>query len=431
MSNQKSTNVQKSHIGCYLIKFYSFLCILLAPLIKLYFYSRCLYGKDRFADVKNHFGEPTKKRPEGKLIWLHAASIGESTSALTYINHLLKNHEDLNVLLTTITVTSADILSKKLQDNPRCLHQFVVADNPLWVRKFLYYWNPEKAIFLESEIWPNTINELHKNQIPTYLLNARLSPRSYKRWSKLRDTFSSLLSKFTKILAQSELDKERFADFSPTNTFKIDNLKYANPKPKVDAELLKTLQTIGQNKKIFVAASTHEGEEEAIIQVHKLLQKKLDILTIIIPRHLTRIDKIQKLLDQNCINYALRSNLNENLRPEIICVNTFGEVGTCFELADVTFVGGSLVPIGGHNIYEPVMFGKPVLFGSHMDNALEVKQMLVEKEVAFEVKSSEDIAKHCDDFFSSKDLLNDIQTKAQDATTNNSLQQIDSFITFN
>lgn len=389
-----------------------------------------MYGKDKLSEVKNHFGEPTKNRPEGRLIWIHAASIGESTSAMTYINHLLKNREDLNVLLTTITVTSADILSKKLQGNHRCLHQFVVADNPFWVRNFLNYWKPEKAIFLESEIWPNTINELHQKQIPTYLLNARLSPRSYKRWSKFRDTFSAILSKFTKILAQSELDKERFADFAPTNTFKIDNLKYANPKPKVDAELLKILETVSANKKIFVAASTHEGEEEVIIKVHKLLKEKFDILTIIIPRHLTRIDKIQKLLEQNGVNYALRSNLNENLRPEIICVNTFGEVGTCFELADVTFVGGSLVPIGGHNIYEPVMFGKPVLFGPHMDNALEVKQMLVEKEVAFEVKSAEDIAKHCDDFFSSTDLLNDIKTKAQNATANNSLQQIDIFITF-
>ncbi|MBE6447342.1 MAG: 3-deoxy-D-manno-octulosonic acid transferase [Alphaproteobacteria bacterium] len=411
-----------------MIKLYRFLCTTLSPLVKLYFYARCLYGKDRKSDVRNHFGIATKKRPDGKLIWIHAASIGESTSALTYINHLLAVDSDLHVLLTTITVTSSDILLNKLKNNPRCFHQFVVADNPSWVRRFLNYWKPQKAFFIESEIWPNTLEMLYKNKIPVYLLNARLSPKSYKRWGMFRKTFSFILSRFTKILAQSEIDRIRFADFSPHNTFKVDNLKYANPRPSINVDLLSSLQKIGNGRKIFVAASTHKGEEEIIVQAHKLLKENFDILTVIIPRHLTRIDEIQTLLKRNCIKYSLRSELNSETFPEIICVNSFGEVGTFFELADVTFVGGSLVQIGGHNIYEPVMFGKPVMFGPYMDNALEVRQLLLEKNVAFEVKSVDDIVRTCSDFFSNPHFLQQIRVDALQATKNKSLQQIDQLI---
>ena len=207
---------------------YKTLSYLLSPFLRVYFYSRCLYGKDKWADVQNHFGQPTKTRPDGELTWIHAASIGESTAALTYIKHLKKQNPKLNVLLTTITITSAEILESKLKNIDGCIHQFAVADNPTWIRKFLDYWNPEKAFFLESEIWPNTVEELYKRKIPLFLLNARLSERSFKRWSYLKEFFSSILKKFTAVLAQSDLDAQRYGFFSEKNIFKTDNLKYAN-----------------------------------------------------------------------------------------------------------------------------------------------------------------------------------------------------------
>ncbi len=395
----------------------------------MYFYSRCLYGKDNWEDVQNHFGQPNKLRPNGELVWIHAVSIGESTSALTYIKHLKEKDPQLNILLTTTTVTSAKILESKLKNVEGCIHQFSVADNPRWVRKFLDYWKPKRAFFLESEIWPNTVEELHKRNIPLYLLNARLSQKSFKRWSYLEGFFSSILKKFTGILAQSELDEQRFKFFSDKNVFRIDNLKYANPPLPCNAELLSQLKEICKNKKMLVAASTHRGEEEEILKAHIELRKEFNLITIIIPRHLNRIDEIIKLFDKYQVTYQLRSELSSS-STDIICVDTFGEVGTCFHLADVAFVGGSLVPIGGHNVYEPIVFGRPVLFGPYIDNALEIRDFVRKNQVGFEVKSHEDIVFYCRNFFSHPELLEKIRIKTKALTHNKSLHQIDEIIEF-
>jgi len=395
----------------------------------VYFYSRCLYVKDNWEDVQNHFGQPNKPRPNGELIWIHAVSIGESTAALTYIKHLKENNPSLNILLTTTTVTSAKILESKLKNIEGCIHQFSVADNPRWIRKFLDYWKPKQAFFLESEIWPNIVDELHKRNIPLFLLNARLSPKSFKRWSYLKEFFSSILKKFTGILAQSESDEQRFKFFSDKNIFKIDNLKYVNPPLPCNDELISQLKEICKNKKILVAASTHNGEEEKILKAHLELKKEFDLITIIIPRHLNRIAEITKLFDKYQVTYQLRSKLSSSA-TDIICVDTFGEVGTCFCLADVTFVGGSLVPIGGHNVYEPVVFGKPVLFGPYTDNATEVKDFVLKNQIGFEVKSSENIVSYCRKFFLHPELLKEIETKTKALTRNESLQQIDKIIEF-
>lgn len=410
-------------------KVYKILFSLISPVLRVYFYSRCLYGKDNWKDVQNHFGQPTKIRPNGELIWFHAVSIGESTAALTYIKHLKKKNPLTNVLLTTTTVTSAKILESKLKNIEGCIHQFSVADNPRWIRKFLDYWNPKQAFFLESEIWPNTINELYRRNISLYLLNARLSPRSFKRWSFLKNFFSSILKKFTAILAQSELDEHRFKFFSDKNVFKIDNLKYANSPLPCNNELLSKLKEICKHKKVFVAASTHHREEEEILKAHVGLKKVFDLVTVIIPRHLNRINEVTKLFDKYSLTYQLRSKLSSS-PTDIICIDTFGEVGTCFRLADVSFVGGSLVPIGGHNIYEPIVFEKPVLFGPYMDNALEVRDLLMKNQIGFEIRSHKDIISLCKNFFSHPELLKKIQEKTRVLVHNESLQQIDRIIEF-
>ena len=407
-----------------LIKLYRALFTIFSPFLRAYFYARCLYGKDKIESVKNHFGTATVARPHGKLIWIHAASIGESTSALTFINHIKKQFPDLNILITTITVTSAEILQPKIAKIPNCFHQFVVADNPSWIKKFMDYWKMDAAVFLESEIWPNIISEVHERSIPLFLLNARLSPRSFKRWSYFKNTFGKILRKFTCILAQSDIDCERYASFSPENTKRIDNLKHANAVLACNEELLATFKKICAGKIVFTAASTHEKEEDAIIEAHKKLRKKYDIVTIIIPRHLTRVKRVCEIIKNHGCSFALRSEIDENSKCEIYCVDTFGEVGTFFRLADICFVGGSLVEVGGHNIYEPVALGKPVLFGPHMENALEVRDFLKDKGVGFEVNSRDDI---CDIFerLLSGNTLKNIRERALSITKNNSLNQID------
>lgn len=416
-----------------MLKIYRFLFILLSPFLKAYFYFRILCGKDRIDSIKNHFGISTAKRPSGKLLWIHAASVGESLSALTYINHIKKKYFDLNILLTTITVTSADILRSKIEKISNCIHQFVVADNPIWIKKFFDYWNVDTAIFLESEIWPNIIEELHERKIPIFLLNARLSPKSFRRWNYISGFISETLKKFNGILAQSEIDFERFSHFSPQNVYRIDNLKYANAILPCNEDLLKKFRENNEGRKIFVAASTHEGEEKIILEAHKIMKQKFDnIFTIIIPRHINRVKKICEEITSKNLRFFLRSEIDSCQGKYDVClVDTFGEVGTFFRLANVCFVGGSLIPIGGHNIYEPVSLGKPVLHGPHMENALEICDLLHKNEVAFEVYNEQDISEICIKLFEDKKLANKIKNKALSLTNNKSLEQIDKIIDLN
>jgi 3-deoxy-D-manno-octulosonic-acid transferase len=407
-------------------KLYRALSIVIAPFLKIYFYSRCLYGKDRIESVKNHFGVATAKRCSGKLIWVHAASVGESLAALTFIKDLKERFKDVNILLTTITVTSADVLASKITSISNCCHQFSVADNPSWIKKFLDHWNVDVAIFLESEIWPNTIHMLHDRRIPAFLLSARLSPRSFQRWKSLKSFFTSVLKKFNCILAQSEVDRERYAFFSPRNTKRIDNLKYANAVLPCNETLLNRFEKLCFNKKVLVAASTHEKEEDMIIEAHKKLKNSFDLVTIIIPRHTTRVKNVCALLKKHNLIFSLRSEIidDSQTESEIFCIDTFGEVGTFFRLADLCFVGGSLIPVGGHNIYEPVALGKPVLHGPFMDNALEVRDFLHEKNVAFEVKDVDEIVKTCTDFLSNEKKLRAVSKLATSVCRNKSLKQI-------
>ncbi|MDR2766055.1 MAG: hypothetical protein LBB63_01145, partial [Holosporaceae bacterium] len=230
--------------------------LLLSPFIKVYFYLRCLWGKDRIECVRNRFGVASADRPAGRLMWVHAASVGESLAAMTFIRHMKKRHPDWGVLLTTVTVTSADLLSGRMGGLDNCIHQFVVADNPIWVRRFLRHWCVNAAVFLESEIWPSIVRELHRYGIPTFLLNARLSPKSFRRWSRWGKFFTSILGKFTAILAQSEMDAERYAKFSPSNTESMDNLKYANAPLPCDDVLLARCSRICSGRMVLVAAST-------------------------------------------------------------------------------------------------------------------------------------------------------------------------------
>ncbi|MDR2157904.1 MAG: 3-deoxy-D-manno-octulosonic acid transferase, partial [Holosporaceae bacterium] len=384
--------------------------------------------KDRTESVCNHFGIATLERPAGDLVWIHAASIGESTAALTYIKHLKKQFPQLNILLTTITVTSADMLYPKIASIAGCCHQFAVADSVVWVRKFLDYWRPNAAFFLESEIWPNIVDSLFERKIPAFLLNARLSFRSFARWRPLKSFFADTLRKFTCILAQSETDVERFSFFSPENAKRIDNLKYANELLPCNDELLNIFRKICAGKKVFVAASTHEKEEQIILEAHKKLKSTFDLVTFIIPRHLTRVKRICEICDEYEVKYSLRSEENFSADCEVFCVDTFGEVGTFFRLADICFVGGSLAPIGGHNIYEPVALGKPVLHGPFMDNAMEARDLLGRKQAAFQINNADEICKICSRLLSDSAQLKKVSEFAAAAAKNESLKQIDDII---
>jgi 3-deoxy-D-manno-octulosonic-acid transferase len=331
----------------------------------------------------------------------------------------------MQILLTTTTVASANLLRPKIARIEGCFHQFCVADHPVWIRKFLYHWRPCGAFFLESEIWPNIIGELYKRKIPIFLLNARLSQRSFCRWLKIRGFLAHTLKKFTMILAQSEMDRERYARFSSENVVRMDNLKYANDPLLCDDNLLEICRRMCVGRRVLVAASTHEGEEKILLEAHCGLRKEFNLITIIIPRHVSRVDQIYETAQKYGAKLSLRSHETFSNDCDIFCVDTFGEVGTFFQLADICFVGGSLVPVGGHNICEPALFGKPVLHGPFIDNARESAELLKNLQIAFEVRTATDICYVCEEFWKNPDRLIALAERAATISKNRALAQID------
>lgn len=409
---------------------YRLLSQIFSPLIKLYFYFRCFRGKDEKENVKNHFGYPTIARPEGKLIWIHAASIGEANSAMSYIKHFKENHPDTNVLLTTITLTSANMFREKIKEISGCYHQFVVADVPGWINRFLDYWQPSMVMFLESEIWPNLVNEIHRRNIPLYLVNARLSDKSFENWKRVEGFMHNILSMFNKILAQSRSDTEKFQYFGDDNVVQIDSLKYANSILPYDSGVLDTFRSFCTGRQIFVAISTHEGEEEFILRAHKLINKEIPITTIIIPRHTQRVSKIIELCSMLHLSCSVKSSAVKGhlIKSDIFIVDTYGEVGTFCRLAQITFVGGSLVNLGGHNILEPAALGKIVLHGPYMSNFSEIVENLYNLNAAYEVKNTEDIVRICLQLLKQPELLKKMSETLPDKVQNKSLEQIDKWV---
>lgn len=411
-------------------KLYRWMSIIFSPFIKLYFHYRCMIGKEEKKSIENRFGIATSSRPAGNIVWIHAASVGESTSALSYIKHITGMHPNWNVLLTTVTLTSANLLKDKKFD--QLVHQFIVADVPNWINKFLDYWNPQKAIFLESEIWPNIVHELTKKNIPTYLINARLSDTSVKRWRFAKTSFAKLLQQYEKIMAQSQNDVEKFSSFYSDNVMKMDNLKFANELLPYDEKLLQAFKSLCFGKFVFVATSTHEGEDEIILTAHKQLSKRFPLTTIIIPRHTKRVNTILSLCESMGLTCVKRSQLVTGTikSSEIFCVDTYGEVGTFYRLAHITFVGGSLVPIGGHNILEPVMLQKPVLHGPFMNSCQETVDWLHDAHAAFEVKNADDIITMCSFFFNDTKELHKFESTIASQVHCDALQQLDAIIKY-
>lgn len=410
--------------------FYRVLSQILSPFIRLYFYFRCLRGKDEKENVKNHFGFPTVARPEGKLVWIHAASIGEANSAISYIKHFKENHPEINVLLTTVTLTSARMFREKIDAIPGCYHQFVVADVPGWIKRFLNYWQPTTVMFLESEIWPNIVCEVHKRNIPMYLVNARLSDKSFENWKRAKNFMHNILSCFGKILAQSRGDAEKFKYFGNDNIVQIDSLKYANSVLPYDKGVLDAFRSFCSGRQIFVAISTHDGEEEIILQAHKLINRAMPITTIIIPRHVQRVSKIAELCNRFNLTCSVKSLAVKGYlsKSDIFIVDTYGEVGTFCRLAQIAFVGGSLVNLGGHNVLEPAALGRIVLHGPYMGNFAEIMENLHNLDAAYEVKNAEDIARICIQLFKKPELLNKISETLPDKVQNKSLEQIDKWV---
>jgi 3-deoxy-D-manno-octulosonic-acid transferase len=371
---------------------YRFATVAAAPAAHGLLALRRMRGKEDAARVSERLGIAQLPRPEGKLVWLHAASVGEAQSSLALIDRLLGLNPKLAVLVTTGTVTSAQLMAERLP--PRAFHQFVPVDRPAWVRRFLDHWRPDLALWIESELWPNLVLETASRQVPMVLINARMSDRSFASWQRWPTVIRPLLRCFRRVLAQSEADAARFRTLGARDAFATGSLKYdAAPLPADTAELDRIERAIGARVH-WLAASTHPGEEAKIAEAHRALARRHPtLLTVLVPRHPARGGEIAAQLRALGFSVALRSRA-EPIAPttEIYLADTMGELGLFYRLASIVFVGGSLVPKGGQNPLEPARLGCAILYGPHMDNFRAIAGDLIEAGAAEEVRSAAGLA---------------------------------------
>jgi 3-deoxy-D-manno-octulosonic-acid transferase len=340
----------------------------LRPLANVYLKRRLKRGKEDPVRFRERQGLPGKVRPPGPIVWVHAASVGEAIAMLALIERVLRERPALQILVTTGTVTSAGLLETRLPS--QAWHQFAPVDIPCWIAGFLDHWRPDLAFWVESELWPNLVWETHARGVPMVLLNGRLSRRSYTRWQWLPGLIRPVLGAFALCLAQDHEQAERLRSLGAGKIAVAGDLKAAADALPVDALQLENLRQQTGRRPVWLAASTHAGEEEIVADVHhELALIRPDLLTIIVPRHPGRGDAIERLLTNRGLQPARRRH-DEPItdRTDIYLADTMGELGLFYALAGIAFVGGSLVAKGGHNPFEAARRDCAVLHGPDVSN---------------------------------------------------------------
>jgi 3-deoxy-D-manno-octulosonic-acid transferase len=374
-----------------LLRTYRVASTLLGPFTRLLLAHRARRGKEERTRIGERRGESTRPRPGGRLAWLHGASVGETVSMLPLIERLTQR--GLSVLVTSGTVTSARLLEWRLP--PGAFYQFVPVDVPGYVRRFLDHWRPDLALIAESELWPNLIVETDAREIPLVLVNGRMSERSFRRWQKMPDMIGALLGRFDLCLAQSVADADRLSRLGAPRVGVAGNLKFDVPPPPADPLRLSALAGLIGDRPVWVAASTHAGEEEQVIDVHVALLKRFpNLLTIIAPRHPARGEEVARIAADARLHVALRSRgLEPDGATDIYVADTIGELGLFYRVAPVVFMGGSLVEHGGQNPIEPGKLGAAILHGPHVHNFVDVYAALDRSGGALAIADAEHLAR--------------------------------------
>jgi 3-deoxy-D-manno-octulosonic-acid transferase len=346
---------------------------LLAPLLPFYLRRRAAKGKEIAERLPERRGQGAA-RPPGRLVWCHAASNGETLSLLPLLEALARQDPALSFLVTTGTVTSARLLEQRLSPElgPRTQHRFLPLDVPRWVARFLEGWRPDLAVIVESELWPNMLAAAGKRGIPLALVNARMSGRSARGWAWAKGFARGLLGRFGLILAQTEADAARFSALAGRDVPCRGNLKYAAPPLPADEAERTRLSAAWAGRPVWLAASTHPGEDEIILSAHRLLAPAHPgLLTVIVPRHPPRGPDIAALAGD--LPVARRGAGQEaGAGVAVYVADTLGELGLFYRLARVALIGGSLVPHGGQNPLEAARLGCPIVIGPHHFNFSEI-----------------------------------------------------------
>ncbi|MES2489893.1 MAG: lipid IV(A) 3-deoxy-D-manno-octulosonic acid transferase [Pseudomonadota bacterium] len=365
---------------------YTFLLYLLAPLVLLRLLWRGLELRDYWFRWNERFG--FVNRPEQDVaVWVHAVSVGESLAALPLIRALIARHGERRVLVTTMTPTGSARVREALGD--QVLHTYVPYDLPDAVARYITRMRPQQVVVMETELWPNLFRALAKRKIPLTIANARLSPRSFRGYMRFRSSISGVLADCTRIAAQSEADAQRFHALGAAErkVSVMGNIKFDMALPD---EQIANGHALRDGAPTWIAASTHEGEEDAALTVHREVIKTFpNARLILVPRHPQRFDAVEKLIQKTTLSMQRRSALNGAApSASVLLGDSMGEMFIYFSMADVAFVGGSLVPVGGHNVLEPAALGLPVLFGPQMHNFVAARDLLLETNAAEQVATN-------------------------------------------
>ena len=387
---------------------YRFLTSILYPILILIIYIRVFLKKEHRGRFKekisiNHFN--IKRNFKKKLIWFHVASIGELQSILPLINKITKTSQHIEILVTTVTLSSANLLEKKLKGLQNINHRFFPLDLNSLSIAFLEKWKPDLVCFVDSEIWPNFLINIKEKKIPLVLLNGRITKKTFKRWSRIPKFAKQIFNCFDLCLASSNESENNLKLLNASNIMFIGNLKFTyeinneiNINDDIEKKPLKNFNT-------WCAASTHEGEEEIIIKTHLLLEKNnKSIKTIIIPRHINRCTIIKNICEKYNLKYQIL-NENEVINPssDIIIINSYGVLPKYYKLCKIVFVGKSLIPrlknVGGQNPIEPAKHGCKILHGPFIYNFEEIYNQLTSYNISEQVNNEVELAKKIENNF--------------------------------
>ena len=364
----------------------------LGPAIDAYLDRRVARGKEDPSRLDERRGVADRPRPAGPLVWLHAASVGEAMGLLTLIRALRDKRPDLALLMTTGTTTSAEAMAKRLPEG--VIHQFVPVDRPAWVKGFLDHWRPDLGIWMESDLWPTLVTEAESRGIPLAIVDGRLSVGAFQRWRRMGPLARPLFGAFRLVLAASEDQARRFQALHCADVRHVGNLKAAGDPPEIDPSLTAELRAMIGGRPVWLAASTHPGEDAVVLDAHaRLAATRPDLLTVIVPRHTTRADDIAALVRNRGLTLARRSSGDAvSAQTQIYLADTMGEIAGFYSAIPITFLAGSLVRVGGHNPIEPAHCGTALLLGPHIPNNRDAADALLAADGAREVTDADTLA---------------------------------------
>jgi 3-deoxy-D-manno-octulosonic-acid transferase len=363
-----------------------------APVVRCYLERRCRQGKEDRQRLPERLGVASLPRPAGRLVWVHAASVGEAHSVLALLERMLAERPGLEVLMTTGTVASARLLEGRLPHRAR--HQYVPVDLPRAVERFLDHWRPDMAIWVESELWPNLVLAARRRGVPLLLVNGRLSARSLARWRALPGLVRPVLRAFQLCLAQDEAQAARFRQLGADGATTVGDLKTAAAPLAAEPRALRALRGQIGTRPVWLAASTHAPEEEIAAAAHaRIAAAHPGLLTVIAPRHPSRGGDIAEMLRARSLAVARRA-AGEAVAPDtaIYLADTLGELGLFFRLTGIAFIGGSLVQKGGHNPFEAARLDCAILHGPDMSNCAAMASALGSSGAALTVVDDESLA---------------------------------------